>query len=39
LGDLEACDAPCGNALDRELILLVQRLNKEAKESANAARP
>jgi hypothetical protein len=26
LGDLEACDAPCGNARDRTLILLVQRI-------------
>ena len=26
LEDLEACDAPCSNARDRELILLVQRL-------------
>jgi len=26
LHDLEACDAPCSNARDRRLILLVQRL-------------
>jgi len=26
LGDLEACDAPCSNARDRELIRLVQRI-------------
>ena len=26
LEDLEACDAPCANARDRELILLVQRM-------------
>lgn len=36
LEDLEACDAPCSNARDRELILLVQRMRKEAQESANA---
>jgi hypothetical protein len=29
LEDLEACDAPCSNARDRELILLVQRMRKE----------
>jgi hypothetical protein len=34
LEDLEACDAPCSNARDRELILLVQRMKKEAQESA-----
>ena len=28
LEDLEACDAPCSNARDRELILLVQRMKK-----------
>ncbi len=28
LGDLEACDAPCSNARDRKLILLVQRMKK-----------
>ena len=28
LEDLEACDAPCGNARDRELALLVQRMKK-----------
>jgi hypothetical protein len=28
LEDLEACDAPCGNARDRKLILLVQRMKK-----------
>jgi len=31
LEDLEACDAPCSNARDRELILLVQRMKKEAR--------
>ena len=36
LEDLEACDAPCINARDRELILLVQRLKKEAQEPTNA---
>ena len=30
LGDLEACDAPCRNARERELIRLVQRAKKEA---------
>jgi hypothetical protein len=28
LEDLRACDAPCGNARDRELILLVQRMKE-----------
>jgi hypothetical protein len=28
LKDLEACDAPCSNARDRKLILLVQRMKK-----------
>jgi hypothetical protein len=28
LGDLEACDAPCSNARDRKLILLVQSMKK-----------
>jgi len=28
LQDLEMCDAPCSNARDRELILLVQRVKK-----------
>ena len=28
LEDLEVCDAPCSNARDRELILLVQRMKK-----------
>ena len=30
LGDLEACDAPCSNARDRELTLLVNRMKKDA---------
>jgi len=30
LEDLEACDAPCSNARDRELILIVQRIKKAA---------
>jgi hypothetical protein len=30
LGDLETCDAPCSNARDRELILFVNRMKKEA---------
>jgi len=28
LEDLELCDAPCSNARDRELILLVQRMKR-----------
>jgi hypothetical protein len=35
LEDLQACDAPCSNARDRKLILLVQRMKKEAEASAN----
>lgn len=35
LEDLEACDAPCSSARDRKLILLVQRMKKEAQMSAN----
>ena len=34
LHDLEACDAPCGNARDRKLILLVQRMKRGEDESA-----
>jgi len=30
LDDLAACDAPCSNARDRDLILLVERRKKEA---------
>jgi len=30
LADLEACDRPCTNARDRELIKLVQQLKREA---------
>jgi len=30
LEDLEACDAPCTNARDRKLILLIRRLKNEA---------
>jgi hypothetical protein len=34
LEDLEACDAPCSNARDRELILFVQRMRKgEARQA------
>jgi hypothetical protein len=33
LGDLEACDAPCSNVRDRELIRFVQRMRREARES------
>ncbi|MDP2996256.1 MAG: hypothetical protein Q8N47_02135 [Bryobacterales bacterium] len=36
LEDPEGCDAYCVNARDRELIRLVQRMKKEAQESANA---
>jgi len=36
LTDLEACDAPCGNARDRGLILLVQRMKKAALETEGA---
>lgn len=36
LEDLEACDAFCSNARDRELILLVQRIKKEATAPAGA---
>jgi hypothetical protein len=35
LEDLEACDAPCRNARDRKLILLIERMKKEAQVSAN----
>jgi hypothetical protein len=28
LGDLEACDAFCSNARDRELIQFIQRMRK-----------
>jgi len=31
LEDLEACDAPCSNARDRKLILLVQRMKKDVR--------
>ena len=34
LNDLEACDAPCSNALDRKLILLVQSMKKAAEVAA-----
>ncbi len=33
LEDLEACDAPCSNARDRELILLVRRMRHAAQLS------
>jgi hypothetical protein len=35
LADLEACEAPCSNARDRTLILLIQLLKNEARKSAN----
>ena len=31
LGDLEACEAPCSNARERELIRLLQDTKKEAR--------
>ena len=37
LEDLEACDAPCSNARDRKLILLIQRMKNEARTSTNPA--
>ena len=30
LGDLAACDAPCSNARERELVRIVQRMKEEA---------
>lgn len=33
LEDLGVCDAPCSNARDRELIALVQRVKKRAREN------
>jgi len=36
LEDLAACDAPCGNARDRGLIQLVQRMKKGSREPGNA---
>jgi hypothetical protein len=35
LEDLEACDAPCRNARDRKLILLIQRMKKDVHTSSN----
>jgi hypothetical protein len=35
LEDLEACDAPCRNARDRELTLLVLRMKKVARMSVD----
>lgn len=37
LGDLELCDAPCSNARDRRLILLVQQVKRAAQAFANEA--
>jgi hypothetical protein len=37
LEDLEACDAPCSNARDRELILLVQHMKKAATSAVRHA--
>ena len=34
LEDLEACDAPCSNAKERGLIMLVQRMRREAQQPA-----
>jgi len=39
LGDLEQCDAPCSNARDRKLILLVQRMKREALEESGPPGP
>jgi len=36
LEDLEACDAPCSNARDRELILLIRRIKNAARMSADS---
>ncbi len=38
LEDLEQCDAPCSNARDRQLILLVQRLKEQARMTADDGR-
>ncbi|MBE0660204.1 MAG: hypothetical protein IH602_21100 [Bryobacteraceae bacterium] len=38
LSDLEACDNPCANARDRQLILLVLRIKRES-EAASTAHP
>jgi hypothetical protein len=38
LEDLEACDAPCRNARDRELTLLVLRMKKGARTTVNPER-
>ena len=35
LEDLAACDAPCSSARDRKLILLIQRMKREATIYAN----
>ena len=36
LGDLEACDAPCSSARDRQLILLVRCMKDDAQMSAKS---
>ena len=36
LEDLEACDAPCSNARDRELILLIRRMKNAARMSEDS---
>lgn len=33
LEDLQGCDAPCGNARERDLIMLVMRMRQEARET------
>jgi hypothetical protein len=38
LEDLDACDAPCVNARDRELTRLVKRWNDEARKTAAESR-
>lgn len=37
LSDLEACDNPCANARDRQLILLILRIKRES-EAASPVR-
>ena len=35
LEDLEACEAPCSNARERELVHIVQRMKEDARAPAN----
>jgi hypothetical protein len=39
LEDLEACDAPCSNARDRKLILLVQSMKRSVEATAGTDLP